>query len=296
MKDYNMHCCNPMWGNWGNWSNNCIDYCADYGKDFSKEGLKRSLCMIKEAIEEAEKNQREYDHLISMACNKEQKEILKSIKEDEKNHVRWLREIYMDYTGKVICPKKCGESKKPKHYFEGIKKALFGAIKAMEKYSLIRSGLPRRCDRDILFQMITDKIKHAIYLNYILLMNCCRKSKRMRGEEVDDIPVIDNIDDMEYIDVIDNIDNAEDMDVINDMDDTEDISNESFDSKELFENISPLVDRALQEKDMGINLDYLFSKFILSGALVGEGKKPEEALREAERWQEYENSNIFIRE
>ncbi|WP_206152104.1 ferritin-like domain-containing protein [Clostridium cochlearium] len=299
MKNYNMQYCNPMCGNWSNWGNNHVDYCADYGKDFSREGLKRSLEMIKDAVEGERADEKEYEYLISMAPNKEQKEIIKSIRDDEKNHGRWFREIYMHYTGKVICPKKDEDVKKPKSYLRGVRKALFGEMKAMEKYRLIRSGLPNRCDRDIVFQILTDEIKHGIYYNYILLMNLCRKSKRMRGEEGDNIPVIDTIDDMEDMDFVDNIDDMEDTDVINNVDDDyseEDVNVEFFRSNDLFENISPLVDRALQEKDMGLNLEYLFSKFILSGALVGEGKDPEEALREVERWQENENSNIFIRE
>lgn len=313
MRDYNMHCCKPNWGNWGSWNNNCIDYCVDYGKDFSKEGLRKALHVIKEAVESEQNDEREYEHLISIACNKEQKELLRCIRDDERNHRKWLREIYMNYTGKVICPKKCDDSKKCcehkkcKHYCSGIKDAFFNEIKAMEKYRLIRAGLPRRCDRDLVFQILTDEIKHAMYLNYILLMCCCRK-KRMRGEDIEDIPFIDeidgiedidvvnNIDYMEDIDVIDNIDYMEDIDVINEIDDEEDTDVKIFESKSLFRSISPLVDRALREQDMGLNSEYLFSKFILSGALVGEGKDPEDALREVEQWQEEENSNIFIRE
>lgn len=315
MRDYNMHCCKPTWENFCNWNNNSIDYCADYGKDFSKEGLKKALDMIKEALENERNNEKEYENLISMACNKEQKELLKSIRDDERNHRKWLREIYMNYTGKVICPKKCDDSKKCcdrkkcKHYCTCVKKAFFDELNDMKKYRLIRAGLPRRCDRDLLFQILTDEMKHAMYLNYILLMCCCRK-KRMRGEEdidsdlpvmdeiydIEDIDVINDMDDMEDIDVINDIDDMDDIDVINDNNDEEDIDVKIFDSNSLYRNISPLVDRALREQDMGLNSEYLFSKFILSGALVGEGKDPEDALREVEQWQEEENSNIFIRE
>lgn len=295
MKDYNMQYCNPMWGNWQN-------YCMEYGKDFTKEGLRRSLDMIKDAVEGERTDQKEYEYLMSIAPNKEQREIIKSIINDEKNHGRWFREIYMNYTGRVVCPKKDMEWKKPKSYIQGVRNAIFGEMKAMEKYRLIRSGLPKRCDRDIVFQILTDEIKHGIYYNYILLMNLCRKSKKMRGEESEDVPTINNTydveDDMTYIDGMnmDDIDDIDDIDNVDNIDDVDDINIENFNSKELFQNVSPLVNRALQEKDMGLNMEYLFSKFILSGALVGEGKDANEALREVERWQQDGKSNIFIRE
>lgn len=41
----------------------------------------------------------------------------------------------------------------------------------MEKYRIIREGLPSRYYRDIVFKILSDEIKHAIKYNYILYKN-----------------------------------------------------------------------------------------------------------------------------
>ncbi|MFC7319701.1 hypothetical protein [Halobacillus campisalis] len=55
------------------------------------------------------------------------------------------------------------------------------------------------------------------------------------------------------------------------------------------EYIQPLVDRALEEVEEGINLTHLFQEFILSGVLVGQGFEPEEAIEQVELWEKGES-------
>ena len=49
--------------------------------------------------------------------------------------------------------------------------------------------------------------------------------------------------------------------------------------------ITPLVNRALEEVNAGINLKHLFQKFILIGVLVGQGKTFQEAINQIEEWE-----------
>ena len=49
--------------------------------------------------------------------------------------------------------------------------------------------------------------------------------------------------------------------------------------------ITPLVNRALAEAKEGINPEHLYQEFILSGVLVGLGKKPQEAIEQVETWE-----------
>ena len=60
---------------------------------------------------------------------------------------------------------------KPKTYLEGLKKALFGELKAVEKYRVIREAMPNRYYRDILFEIITDELKHSAKYNYLYTIN-----------------------------------------------------------------------------------------------------------------------------
>ncbi|KAA0545261.1 hypothetical protein FZW96_17930 [Bacillus sp. BGMRC 2118] len=53
--------------------------------------------------------------------------------------------------------------------------------------------------------------------------------------------------------------------------------------------IQPLVQRALQEAEEGINLTHLFQEFILSGVLVGRGSSPEAAIEQVEQWEKGES-------
>lgn len=53
--------------------------------------------------------------------------------------------------------------------------------------------------------------------------------------------------------------------------------------------IQPLVQRALEEVNEGINLTHLFQEFILSGVLVGKGYTPEMAIEQVEKWEKGES-------
>lgn len=49
--------------------------------------------------------------------------------------------------------------------------------------------------------------------------------------------------------------------------------------------ITPLVDKALEEKNGGMNLEHLFQKYIMIGVFVGQGRTIEEATNEVEEWE-----------
>ena len=53
--------------------------------------------------------------------------------------------------------------------------------------------------------------------------------------------------------------------------------------------ITPLVNRALEEANGGVNLEHLLQKFILIGIFVGQGKTFREAINQVEEW---ENTGI----
>ncbi|WP_217588104.1 hypothetical protein [Lentibacillus saliphilus] len=53
--------------------------------------------------------------------------------------------------------------------------------------------------------------------------------------------------------------------------------------------IQPLVDRALQEMEEGINPEHLYQEFILSGVLVGLGYSPDQAIEQVEEWEKGES-------
>lgn len=210
--------------------------------------LQNSLNLIKESVSAEREDELFYNYLISVAPTKEEKDIIASIRDDERKHNIIFRRIYKDFTG-IDVP--VGEEKvfqKPSSYLEGIKRALFGELKAVEKYREIKKGLPMGPYRDMLFEIITDELKHASEYNYLYTTNAM--TMNMVRQTVASQP---------------------------------DLSKYSPD--ELVKYITPLVNRALAESKAGINLEHLFQEFILSGVLVGLGKKPMDAIDEVEKWE-----------
>lgn len=150
--------------------------CSDYGMDFSQEAFNTALNLIEEAVQGERADELLYDYLISIAPSQEEKDIIISIRDDERNHRKWYKDIYKYYTGQEIEATNGEEFVKPQSYIAGISKAIFGELGAMEKYRFIREGLPVRLFRDTVFRIITDEMKHATKYNYILSKNALKQT------------------------------------------------------------------------------------------------------------------------
>lgn len=166
--------------------------------DFQKKALKDSLELIERAVLGEKEDEKFYDCLINIAPSTEEKEILKSIRDDERKHNAMFRRIYRDFTGRDITREGQDSFQKPKCYIDGIKKAFFKELDAVEIYRRIRQGLPYVLYRDILFEIITDEIKHAIKLNYILFLNCQQKKYKHCKENKDNKECKENKELKEY--------------------------------------------------------------------------------------------------
>ncbi len=146
------------------------------------KGLKEALLLIKDAVEDERKDELFYGHLISLAPNEEQEQIIISIRDDEEKHNKMFREIYYSLTNMEIRSPENLYFEEPESYVEGLTQALFGELSAIEKYRDIRAGLPTRNHRDMLFEIITDEIKHSAKYNYLLTVNLSSKSKGLFGK------------------------------------------------------------------------------------------------------------------
>jgi rubrerythrin len=217
--------------------------------------LQEALESIKAAVQGEREDELFYDYLISVAPTKEEREIIASIRDDERGHNKMFRRIYMDFTGMEVPPGGGETFEKPKSYLEGIKKALFGELRAVEKYRAIRKALPIGPYRDILFDIITDEIKHSSKYNYLFDLN--KNVSSMNRRQVPDTSKFTPDDWVRYI--------------------------------------TPLVTRALAEAKEGINPEHLYQEFILSGVLVGLGKTPQEAIEQVEQWERDGTSQLLAK-
>lgn len=219
--------------------------------------LQEALVGVREAVEGEREDELFYDYLISMAPTREEKDIIVSIRDDERKHNRLFRKIYKDFTGMEVPPGGEETFEKPRSYIDGIKKALFGELRAVEKYRAIRRALPRGPYRDVLFDIITDEIKHSSKYNYLFTLNSSLNIPYMNRGLVQDTSKFTPDDWVRYI--------------------------------------TPLVTRALAEAKEGINPEHLYQEFILSGVLVGLGKTPQEAIEQVEQWERDGTSQLLAK-
>ncbi|SCW53348.1 Rubrerythrin [Paenibacillus tianmuensis] len=140
--------------------------------------LQEALPLIKQAVQGEREDELFYDYLISVAPSQEEKNIIASIRDDERKHNKMFRTIYRDLTGQVIETPQNVSFEKPRSFIDGVKRAFFGELSAMERYRIIRAGMPNRYYRDMVFEILTDELKHADKYNYILNLDLSRKVKR----------------------------------------------------------------------------------------------------------------------
>lgn len=219
--------------------------------------LDEALEGVAKAVQGEREDELFYDYLITVAPTKEEKDIIASIRDDERRHNMLFRQIYKDFTGMEVPMSKEETFEEPKSYLEGIKKALFGELKAIEKYREIRKSLPMRLYKDILFDIITDEIKHSAKYNYLFTLN-----KEMSNEVMSKNTRQDK---------------------------------SKFTPDDWVRYITPLVNRALAEAKEGINPEHLYQEFILSGVLVGLGKSPQEAIQQVEDWEKTGESQLLAK-
>ncbi|MDV4151336.1 DUF5661 family protein [Clostridium sp. AL.422] len=147
----------------------------------SYKTLDEALALIKESIQDERKDELFYDYLISLAPTKEEKDIIISIRDDERKHNKYFREIYAFYTGKIVSSPSNVTFEKPESYIAGIRKAKFGELSAVEKYRDLRAGIPDKYHRDMVFEILTDELKHAHKYDYILYLSL--QNKIQNGNE-----------------------------------------------------------------------------------------------------------------
>lgn len=145
--------------------------CSSYGMDFAMSALNTALNLIREAVQGERADEKKYNFLIENAPTQEEKDIITSIRDDERLHRQWYKDIYKYYTNEEIDSSNGEEFIKPDLYLDGIKSSIFGELSTMEKYRIIREGLPSKFYRDIVFRILTDEMKHATKYNYILTIN-----------------------------------------------------------------------------------------------------------------------------
>lgn len=132
-----------------------------------------ALQLIAQSVQGERSDELFYNALISMAPTQEAKDILASIRDDEKKHACLFRQIYRELTGQTLPPPTGNDFEKPASYCEGIRKALFGELSAVERYRRIVYALQSRRHLNMMTEIISDELKHSSKYNYLYSRSKC---------------------------------------------------------------------------------------------------------------------------
>jgi rubrerythrin len=247
-----------------------MDYNNNGFSEATYKTLEEALDLVSQAVQGERKDELFYDYLISVAPTQEEKGIISDIRDDEKKHNRMFREIYEYYTGYELPQADRQDFMEPASYLEGIKEALFGELAAMERYRIIHAGLPSRYYRDMVFEILTDELKHADKYNYILNLNS--GDQKRAGREPEQVHRQNQ-----------DRDRGQDRDQDQERDQMDE--GQRMTLEQVLEYIDPIVNEAMKEADAGTDLRKLFQKYILIGILIGNGFSMEQGAEQVKVWE-----------
>lgn len=126
-----------------------------------------------ESIRQSVRNEREdelfYDKLLEQAPTDKDKEIITSIRNDERKHNKILRDLYYNFTGQVIqADMSMPNINNTSTYKENLEKALFGELDAVVKYRKILGTMPSGNSYTLLMSIMTDELRHASKYNFLI--------------------------------------------------------------------------------------------------------------------------------
>ncbi|WP_341479006.1 ferritin-like domain-containing protein [Heliobacterium chlorum] len=130
-----------------------------------------ALQIIIQSVSAEKEDELFYNYLLN-AAPQDQKEIVASIRDDELKHFKMLRQIYWEVTGQDIPQTTEVSFEEPKSFCEGIKKALFGELAAVERYRKALNGFEFLPYRNMITEIYTDELKHGSKWNFLYTLNC----------------------------------------------------------------------------------------------------------------------------
>lgn len=131
--------------------------------------LNQAIESIRESVGDEREDELFYDSLIKNAPTEKEKEIIRSIRDDERKHNRILRELYYDFTGQLIPVDTSVPNIENKlSYKEQLEKALFGELDAVVRYRRIMGTMPSGKSYTLLMSIMTDEIRHANKYNFLI--------------------------------------------------------------------------------------------------------------------------------
>lgn len=131
--------------------------------------LNQAIELIRTSVGDEKEDELFYDNLIKQAPTEKEKEIIRSIRDDERKHNQILRELYYNFTGQVIPAATLPVNTENKlSYKEQLEKALFGELNAVVRYRRIMGTMPSGNSYTLLMSIMTDELRHASKYNFLI--------------------------------------------------------------------------------------------------------------------------------
>lgn len=146
--------------------------------------LNQAILLIRQSVGNEKDDELFYDCLIKQAPTEKEKDIIKSIRNDEQKHNGILRKLYYDFTGQmipqdmnVVNPSNITTSSSDMNkineqckfdYKANLEKALFGELNAVSKYRKILGTMPSGNPYTLIMSILTDELRHASKYNFLI--------------------------------------------------------------------------------------------------------------------------------
>lgn len=137
------------------------------------QNLNGALSLIQQAVAGENEDRLFYSYMIEKAPTEEEKQIITGIRDNEIQHFGWFRHIYQELTGKPVHGQPEEEFTTPASFCDGLARALMGEQNAVQKYRKILYAMQSRVHINMLTQIITDEIRHAILYSYLFTKTGC---------------------------------------------------------------------------------------------------------------------------
>lgn len=131
--------------------------------------LNQAIDLIRQSVAGEREDELFYDNLIEQAPTEKEKEIIRSIRDDERKHNQILRKLYYNFTGQIL-PQDLSTPSIDTNlsYKENLEKALFGELNAVKKYRKIMGTMPSGDSYTLLMSIMTDELRHASKYNFLI--------------------------------------------------------------------------------------------------------------------------------
>ncbi|WP_242966513.1 ferritin-like domain-containing protein [Clostridium sp. BSD9I1] len=150
---------------------------AELGEYTYPGNLNAALRLIQDSVSGEREDALFYNYLISVAPTQESRNIITTIRNDERKHNRMFRRIYFELTGRRLPASTENEFERPTSYCAGIKRALLGELAAVQRYRRIVFALQNRIQLNMLGEIITDELRHASLYNLLYSDGRCFNSR-----------------------------------------------------------------------------------------------------------------------